>query len=960
MSDLEDRPAPELPSGPITYLFTDIEGSTRLWQEHPHDMRAVLARHDALLTSGIERHEGVVVRSRGEGDSIFAVFVRATDALSAAHTVQHMLAREPWPEDMSIRVRMGLHTGESELRAHDYYGTTVNRCARLRGIAHGGQAVLSLATATLARDALPEGVSLRDLGVHYLKDLDEPEQVFQLLHPDLPSEFPPLNSLETSATVGVASTDGFVGRKTEMEELTGALNDAFTGRGRMVMLVGEPGIGKTRCAEELSNIAQARGAQVVWGQCHESEGAPPYWIWTQAIRSYAQGKDEAQLRSALGVGASDIASMIPEISQMLPDLQSSPELNNPEQARFRLFDSVTAFLKNASQPQPLVIVLDDLHWADRSSLMLLEFMVREMGPSRLLVIGTYRDVDISRDHHLSQALGVLTREKLFVRLNCTGLSQDEVEDYVNKSSGVSPIPGLAEAVHQRTDGNPLFVSEVVQLLEQEGVEDSENWATAIPEGVRDTIGRRLNRLSQDCNQALTTASVIGREFSLDLLDSLIDWADEDQLLDLLEQALSTHVIDEIPRTLGQYKFSHALIQETLSEEMSTTRRIRLHARIVEVLEGLYGSDAQAHADEIIYHLAQAERVLGSDKLLRYSMTAGELALSNYAYEEAEIHFQRVLDAKKDLPVDAETAGASFGLGRSQAATGETFQFQEAVSNLNCAIDFYIEQGDIERAVGVAEHPIHPIVGWQIGLVDLISRALELVPPDTQQSGHLLARYGLALALETLDYEGAQDAFNRALEIAQRESNPALEMQTLAFGADVDWYHFRFQDSLDKGLRAIELAERVDDLHSLVTARFYVARAWDFIGNLEQARVHATALLADAKELRDHSWLAWAYWISGTLARLEGDWETARSYNEQGLSVAPRDATLLCTRGVLEFENGDFEEGRAHSARLHEIMDEVEPGPNHEYACPALGAPVLARISGNLASLALGESSAASV
>jgi tetratricopeptide (TPR) repeat protein len=186
------------------------------------------------------------------------------------------------------------------------------------------------------------------------------------------------------------------------------------------------------------------------------------------------------------------------------------------------------------------------------------------------------------------------------------------------------------------------------------------------------------------------------------------------------------------------------------------------------------------------------------------------------------------------------------------------------------------------------------------------------------------------------------------------------MQTLAFGADVDWYHFRFQDSLDKGLRAIELAEQVDDLFSLVTARFYVARAWDFIGNLEQARVHATALLADAKELRDHSWLAWAYWISGTLARLEGDWENAREYNEQGLIVAPRDATLLCTRGVLEFENGDFEEGRVHSARLHEIMGEVEPGPNHEYACPALGAPVLARISGNLASLALGESSAASV
>ena len=380
MSDSEDRAVPDLPTGPITYLFTDIEGSTKLWQQHPHDMRAVLARHDALLTYGFEQHSGVVVRSRGEGDSIFAVFVRASDAVAAASTVQQMLLREPWPADMSIRVRMALHTGESELRAHDYYGTTVNRCARLRSIAHGGQAVLSLATATLVRDALPGDVSLRDLGSHRLKDLEAPEHVFQLLHPDIPFEFPPLNSLEASPTARVTSANGFVGRRAEMGELTTALNDAFTGHGRMVMLVGEPGIGKTRCAQELADFAKLRGALVVWGQCHESEGAPPYWIWTQAIRSYIQDIDKVQLRSALGVGASDVASMIPEIRQSLPDLEPSPQLDSPEQARFRLFDSVTTFLKSASQSQPLVVVLDDLHWADRSSLMLLEFMVRGLTP----------------------------------------------------------------------------------------------------------------------------------------------------------------------------------------------------------------------------------------------------------------------------------------------------------------------------------------------------------------------------------------------------------------------------------------------------------------------------------------------------------------------------------------------------------------------------------------------------
>jgi len=284
-------------------------------------------------------------------------------------------------------------------------------------------------------------------------------------------------------TAYVPLASGFVGRHVEMGELTRALDDAFAGRGRMVMLVGEPGIGKTRCAQELAAIAEAQGAQVVWGRCHESEGAPPYWIWTQAIRSYMQDKDGAQLRSVMGVGASCIADMIPEVKQVLPDLEPSPQSDSPEQARFRLFDSVTTFLKNASQSQPLVIVLDDLQWADRSSLMLLEFMVTEMGTSRLLVVGTYRDVDISREHQLSQTLGMLTKEQLFTRVNCSGLSQDEVGDYVKTASSVSLVSGLAEAVHGRTNGNPLFVGEVVRLLEQEGIDDNRSWATAIPEGV---------------------------------------------------------------------------------------------------------------------------------------------------------------------------------------------------------------------------------------------------------------------------------------------------------------------------------------------------------------------------------------------------------------------------------------------------------------------------------------------
>ena len=236
----------DLPSGLITYLFTDVQGSTPLWQKHPNEMKDVMARHDSLLTAAVEENGGTVVRPRGEGDSIFAVFPRATDAMGAACAAQLMLSRETWPVDIAINVRMAIHTGESELRDHDYYGNTVNRCARLRSIAHGGQIVISEATAQLVRDDLSGEISLRELGDHRLKDLQRPEQVFQLIHPDLPADFPALKSLDAHPHNLPIQLTSFIGREDEIDEVAGLLTTA-----RLVTLVGAGGSGKTRLAQEI-------------------------------------------------------------------------------------------------------------------------------------------------------------------------------------------------------------------------------------------------------------------------------------------------------------------------------------------------------------------------------------------------------------------------------------------------------------------------------------------------------------------------------------------------------------------------------------------------------------------------------------------------------------------------------------------------------------------------------------
>ena len=693
----------------------------------------------------------------------------------------------------------------------------------------------------------------------------------------------------------------FVGRQREMGELKAALEDTLSGRGRMVTLVGEPGIGKTRTATELATYAGLRGAQVLWGRCYEDVGAPPYWPWVQVIRSYVRESEPEQLRSEMGAGAADIAEIVSDVRERLPDLRPSPELDDPEQTRFRLFDSVAAFLKGASRTQPLVLMLDDLHWADKPSLLLLEFVARELAGARLLLVGTYRDVELNRRHPLAQSLGELTRERLFQRVLLRGLSSEDVARFIQATSGISPPEGLVAAVHTQTEGNPLFVTEVVRLLVQEGqlsahpelVEGrgpgSDSWTVRIPEGVREVIGRRLDRLSERCNETLTVASVVGREFGLDLLDRLIEdpSADsgqrmsEDRVLDVLEEALSARVVEELPTGVGRYQFTHALIQETLLGELSITRRVRVHARIAEALEELYGAEAESRAAELAHHFAQAEAVLGTEKMIRYSVAAGERALDALAYEEAQEHFQRAVTAKEGQPADAETAGALFGLGVARAATIERSRAQEAWDLIERAFDYYAEMGNTERAVSVAQQALG-INAYITGRAEVMSRALALVSPDSIDEGRLQAQYGYSLFFETWDYEGCQRAFDQAIAIAQREGDVVLEARTLAYAGVADFFAIDYQGALEKFEKAIELSRRTDDLQAEVRARLFATPSLIAMGDSSRARLHVEAALEVAERLRERQWLVLAPLYLGVLSSLEGDWRVAHGFFDRAM------------------------------------------------------------------------------
>ena len=731
--------------------------------------------------------------------------------------------------------------------------------------------------------------------------------------------------------VAVVPSAGFVGRQRELLELQSILEEVLSGQGRLALLAGEPGIGKTRTAQELAAYAEARGYQIYWGRCYEEAGTPPYWPWVQIVRDHLQQHNPADLAEVMGLCAGDIAEIVPEVRSKLPDALPPPPLE-PEQSRYRLFDSITSFLKNAARSQPLLLALDDLHWADHASLLLLQFVARRMGDSPFLIVGTYRDVEVSRRHPLSETLAQLVREPVFRRQPLKGFNREDTRLFIGARSAVHPSQNLVEAIHSQTEGNPFFLTEVMRLLADRG-ETASEWAgdtlaPRIPEGVRDAIGQRLNRLSEGCNQVLTIASVIGREFDLQLVRALMEDVDERKLLALVDEALEAHLLEELPGVADRYQFSHALVRGTLLSEMSTSRRVRLHLRVGEALETIYGTEAEDHAAELARHFAEAEAISGPEKLVRYSLLAGEQALAAYAWEEAREHFQRGLEAKGvslkggDLVRDAAEAALLFGEARAQSAILPEDEFMETFALMKRAFGYYAEAGNIPMAVAIAEFPISP-TGRFPGNTELMVRALALVPNDSYEAGRLLSRYGGVLGLAQSDYPGAQQALRRALSIAREKGNVGLEVQTLTYSADVSGQHLHWQESVNLGLQSIGLAGGHESIHSTVLSRWWTSTSLLQMGDLERARPHAVALRDLAKKQstpRFYSMLGSVPIV--TLSCLEGNWKAGRKYCNPIPSKTLSYRQLLCARILLEYETGEIDQGRIF---LEQLIEETRAG-----------------------------------
>lgn len=650
---------------PVTLLFTDLVNSSELLQL-AGDERAqrIFRAHHRLLRRCVAAHDGQEVKWLGDG--LMTVFASPADAVRCAVAMQQSARRRAAGERLSIRV--GLNVGEVRHDESDYFGTPVVIARRLCDRAQAGQILCSAVVPGLL--AGQNAFAFRECGPIEIKGLATPVTACEVLYRD-------------DQPTALLTHAPFVGRTSELARLEAKLREAQIGQGGLVMLAGEPGIGKTRILEEFAETARSAGVTVLWGRCYEGDAARPYGPFVEAIAHHARTADVADLQDDLGSGAGPLARLVPALREHLPDIPEPAPLQ-PDEERVRLLDAVAQFCLALSVRTPLALVLDDLHWADGASVALLRHVARFTSSHRVLVLGAYRDIEVSPPHPLIDALGALPRETAYDHLALCGLTRVEVEQLLEAVADEKFASALVAALAARTSGNPFFIREVLLHLVEEGkiVWRESVWtspATAepvgIPPGVRQVIQRRLARLPERSIRLLRAAAGCSGRFDFDVI-ARVEQMDEADALDAIDDALAGQLVragDEA----DSFDFTHALVRDTLYAELSPPRQTRLHRRIAETMEAVCGE----RAAEIAYHYARSSTLPGAERGVVHALAAADRADHAYAREDSVVCLRMALQLLP--PNDARRARI---VGRLGMALGCTLELDDAIRTMSEAGD----------------------------------------------------------------------------------------------------------------------------------------------------------------------------------------------------------------------------------------------------------------------------------
>jgi len=643
-------------AGTATILFTDLVGSTELRARLGDVVADQLQRaHDDLLTGAIGEHAGAVVKSLGDG--VLASFGGAADAVAAGVAIQQAVDRANRRVDDARRleVRIGLSAGDVSWSGGDCHGTPVVVAARLCDRAEGGQVLCDDLVRGLARGR--SDATFRLVGEIELKGLSDPVVGF-----DIPWERTAVGRAPLPGPLlSVAGELPFAGRDDERAALQLHWKSAQAD-GRTVALVsGEPGVGKTRLSSEVARAAHEDGAWVLVGRCDENVAAP-FAPWIEMLRFAVTHAPAELLAAHVDRHGGELTRIVPDLARRVADVPA-PRSIDPESERLALFDATTDLVGALALDAPALVLLDDAHWADGTSLDLLRHVVRHLPPhAPVLIVATYRDTDVDRAHPLADVIGHLRREPRVERIALRGIDEHGVRQLLTRTAGHElPEDGfeLARTLARDTDGNPFFIGEILRHLIETGVlvQRDGRWEgttsvdeAGIPEGIKDVVGRRLSRLSDSANETLRTAAVIGREFTLDVLAEVSELP-EDTVLDHLEEAIGAlRLVEEVSGSPGSMTFAHALVRSTLLDELSTTRRVRLHRRVGEALE----RRPHASAGELAHHFAEAATAGVADKAVMHARRAAAEALDRLAYDEAIHYLSMALEACEALDDEGRT------------------------------------------------------------------------------------------------------------------------------------------------------------------------------------------------------------------------------------------------------------------------------------------------------------------
>jgi hypothetical protein len=766
----------------------------------------------------------------------------------------------------------------------------VIEAARLCARASGGQILVKETVAHLA--AGRAGDALRPVGALELKGLPEPLPTVEVTWEPV-GEAP---SLPLPARLQGVPPASFVGREEEGERLRALFAEACEGKRRLVLLSGEPGIGKSRLSTHAAMEARAHGAVVLYGGSERELGVP-YGPWVEALAHYVRDAPERVLQSHVERHGGEVARLAAALRERITDVPA-PSETDPDTERYLLWGAVAGLLRDASADQPMVLILDDLHWADKPTLLLLKHVIAQGADIHALLIATYRESDLASGHPLADVLADLHRETGVERIALKGLDEPEIAQIMERAAGHELDEATLELSRQlfsETDGNPFYAGELLRHMRESGAiyeRDDGRWvvsdsieALGIPQSVREVVGHRVERLGEEAHKVLQMAAVIGPEFDHELLQRITGHS-EGALLDLLEEAVEASVLSESATVPGRFSFAHALINHTLYEDFGTTRRARVHRRVAEALEELAGSRPESRASELAHHWVRATTAVDVDKAIRYARLAGERALSELAPDEALRWFTQALELQGQQPEvsDSERADLLIGLGEAQRQIGEP-AYRETLLE---ASELALELGNADRAARAALANSR----GQVSVYGDIDRDRLLALEGALALDNLAhpARCAQLMSLQAMellfdpDHEHRRALAGEALSLARRAGDPRTLAHVLRGCLPAIWSCDTLE--LRQGLvtEFVEAAARARDPALQGWAAVEEVNVTVESAELGKAKLAAGRLRAIAEELGEPTLRWFATFYDACLAILHGRLAEAERLAEEALEI----------------------------------------------------------------------------